>query len=95
MESNAEMTQLTEQQRATHLEWREKLRATLQKAHQEEQKILAQFGVQNYQEIKDIDPTIQRVFEEMHKAYKIGGQWDELLTRHLEKGYRSDKKIVN
>lgn len=80
------MIQLTGQKRATHLELREKLRATLQKMHQEEQKILAQFGVQNYQEIKDLDPTIQRVFEEIHKAYKTGGQYDELMTRHLKEG---------
>ena len=86
MESNTEMIQLTGQERATHLELREKLRAILQKMHQEEQKILAQFGVQNYREIKDPDPTTQRVFEEIHRAYETGGQYDELMTRHLKRG---------
>lgn len=24
--------------------------------------------------------------EEVHKAYQLGGQWDNTLTRHLEEG---------
>lgn len=84
MASTKTIVRLEGQRRTNHIQMRNKLRATLQKMHQQEQKLLTQLGVQNYDELTD--STAQGIFEEGHKGYQLAGEWDELLTRHLEEG---------
>lgn len=84
MTKTRQIIRLQGQRRSTHEQLRENLRGLLAKMQQQEQKLLAQFGVQSYQDIRD--STAQGVMEEVHKAYQLGGQWDNTLTRHLEEG---------
>lgn len=84
MTTTKKIVRLEGQRRNNHIRMRDRLRETVQKMHQQEQKLLTQLGVQNYQEIKD--PTAQGIFEEGRKGYQLAGEWDELLTSHLDDG---------
>lgn len=84
MTTSTKIIKLQGQRRNSHIQMRQDLREALANLHQHEQKLLSQFGVRSYQDITD--SSAQGVFEEMHKAYKLGGEQEAVLTRHLEEG---------